>query len=496
MNLAAVFERHPADAVALISRGRTITYGEVRDAAARLRGGLVAQGLEPGDRVAIVCGNNPYFVASYLAVLGAGMIAVPLNPLSPPVELVSELATVGARGVIVGPTARAAFEDLDRDLIPSVEVVVGCGFLPEGGTSFDDLAESDPAPLVDCDDSDVAVLIFTSGTAGAPKAAMLTHGNLRSNIAQVLSIPGNEHTADDVVFAVLPMFHIFGLNVVLGVAFAVGSSVLLVERFDPASAVEAIAKHGVTVVTGPPTMWSALASTPDLPADALSTVRLAVSGAARLGEDTARAIRERFGVHLDEGYGLTEASPAVASSTGTDAPVGSVGVPVPGLEIRLVDDAGDDVLIGDPGEVWVRGPNVFAGYWNDEAATAAVIDADGWLHTGDVATVDDDGFLYLVDRRKDLIIVSGFNVYPAEVEEVLMTHPAIEACAVVGVPHPYTGEAIKAYVVGAPGSNIEEDEVVAFCAERLARYKCPDKVWFVDEVPMGVAGKVLRRALR
>ena len=186
----------------------------------------------------------------------------------------------------------------------------------------------------------------------------------------------------------------------------------------------------------------------------------------------------------------------VTTSLGTDAPIGSVGVPVPGLEIRLVDDDGDDVLIGDSGEVWVRGPNVFAGYWNDQEATDRAINSQGWLVTGDVATVDDNGYLFLVDRVKDLIIVSGFNVYPAEVEEVLMQHPAIDACAVVGVPHPYSGEAVKAYVVTVKGESIEEDEVVKFCSTRLARYKCPEKVWFVDEVPMGMGGKVLRRALR
>ena len=298
------------------------------------------------------------------------------------------------------------------------------------------------------------------------------------------------------VFAVLPMFHIFRLNVVLGVTFAVGARLLLVERFDPISAIESIQKHQATIVTGPPTMWAAWAGLPEAPEHAFDSVRLAVSGAARLPDEVARTMQRRYDVHLTEGYGLTEASPVVTSAVGTDAPVGSVGVPVPGLELRLVDEDGDDVLIGDSGELWVRGPNVFAGYWNDEDATARAINPEGWLVTGDVATVDDGGYLYLVDRVKDLIIVSGFNVYPAEVEEVLMQHPAIDACAVVGVPHPYSGEAVKAYVVTADGQSIEEDEVVRFCSSRLARYKCPEKVWFVDEVPQGMGGKVLRRALR
>ena len=205
---------------------------------------------------------------------------------------------------------------------------------------------------------------------------------------------------------------------------------------------------------------------------------------------------ERYGLAVKEGYGLTEASPVVTTGLGVDAPVGSVGVPVPGMEVRLVDLSGEDVLVGDAGEIWVRGPNVFGGYWEDEEATARILDPEGWLHTGDLAVVDDDGFIYLVDRIKDLIIVSGFNVFPAEVEEVLLEHPAIEAAAVIGVPHPYTGEAVRAYVVARSGFSIEEDDVIDFVAGRLARYKCPNKVTFVEEIPVGLGGKVLRKALK
>jgi len=496
VNLVSVFERHDPAEVALISRGKYTTYGELGEQTARLRGALRGFGLEPGDRVAIVAGNNWYFVASYLAVLGAGLVAVPLNPTSPPLELESQIHSVGARAIVLGPSARDRFARVDRARVPTVEFVIGCGFVPEGGVDLDGLLSTDPAPLVDRDDDALALLVFTSGTGGAPKAAKLSHGNLRTNIAQTLSFPGAGQTPADVVFAVLPLFHIFGLNVVLGSALAMGAKLLLVERFDPISAIESIQKHGATVVTGPPTMWGAWVGLPDIPADAFSTVRVAASGAARLSEDTARAVERRLGVHLHEGYGLTEASPVVSSTIGSDAPFGSVGVPASGLEVRLVDESGDDVLVGDAGEVWVRGPNIFMGYWDDPETSERTVDADGWLHTGDVATVDDDGYLFLVDRLKDLIIVSGFNVYPAEVESVLMQHPAIEACAVVGVPHPYSGEAVKAYVVTVPGHSVEEDDIIAFCASRLARYKCPEKVWFVDEVPQGMGGKVLRRALR
>jgi long-chain acyl-CoA synthetase len=496
VNLVSIFHRHPSDSVALISRGRTTTYGALTESAERIRGGLIALGLEPDDRVAIVCGNNSYFATAYLAVLGAGLIAVPLNPNSPQVELVAELNNVDARAVIVGTTAKSCFERIPDDEVPGLRIRIGCGYTPDGGHDLDDLATHEPAEIVPREDSDVAVLIFTSGTAGSPKAAMITHGNLRTNIAQVLSSPGAGQTPDDVVFGVLPLFHIFGLNVVLGVTLAVGASLLMIERFDPTSALEAIQKHAATVVSGPPTMWAAWAGLPEIPEGALGSVRMAVSGAARLTEDVAKAIERRFGVRIHEGYGLTEASPVVTASIGTDAPIGSVGVPLPGLEVRLVDEDGDDVLVGDPGELWVRGPNVFAGYWGAPETSARTVNEDGWLITGDVATVDDNGYLFLVDRVKDLIIVSGFNVYPAEVEEVLMGHPAIDACAVVGVPHPYSGEAVKAYVVTVKGESIEEDDVVRFCATRLARYKCPEKVWFVDEVPQGMGGKVLRRALR
>jgi long-chain acyl-CoA synthetase len=497
VNLASIIDDHPAETVALISRGQETTYGELRDQVARLRGGLIELGVQPGDRVAVVANNNWYFVVGYLAVLGAGAVVVLLNPQSPLPETITELAEVGARAVIVGPTARARFDELDRSLVPELEILVGCGFAPVGGVDLDDLLRSEPAGLIERADDDLAVLAFTSGTAGLPRAAMLTHHNLFVNIRQILAAAPEESQAEnDVVFGVLPLFHIFGLNVVLGITLFTGSRVLLVERFDPISALEAIQHHGVTSIAGPPTMWAAFAGLVGVDPDVMASVRTAVSGASKLPIEVAEAVQARYGVDLYEGYGLTEASPVVTSPAGMDAPVGSVGVPLPGVELRIVDLLGDDVLVGDAGELLVRGPNVFVGYWGDPEATERVLDAEGWLHTGDVAVVDDDGFIYLVDRMKDLIIVSGFNVFPAEVEEVLIEHPAVDACAVIGVPHPYTGEAVKAYVVTRPGTSVEEDDIVAFCAERLARYKCPSKVWFVDDIPRGLGGKILRRTFR
>ncbi|MEY2454541.1 MAG: long-chain acyl-CoA synthetase [Acidimicrobiaceae bacterium] len=486
MNLAAVIDRHPDDAVALVYRDQTTTYGELRGQVGQLRGALVELGLAPGDRVAILCGNDGYFVTSYLAVLGAGLVAVPLNPLSPARELQRELVAVGVRAVIIGPAGEPSMSGVDAAEVPTLEHRIHA----------EDLPAAAPVPVVDRDATDLAAMIFTSGTAGSPKAAMLTHGNLLANLEQMQAHPGRAQNELDVSLGVLPLFHIFGLNVVLGLSLYAGSRVVLLERFDPVSALEAISRHGVTVLPGAPAMWTAWSALPEATHEAFATVRLAASGAAKLPLEIAERCEQRFGVTISEGYGLTEASPVVTTASGIAAKPGSIGVPLPGVRLRLVDADQDDVLIGDAGEIWVQGANVFAGYWNDAEATARALTPDGWLRTGDIAVVDDDGALYLVDRAKDLIIVSGFNVYPAEVEDVLLEHPAVEACAVVGVAHPYSGESVKAYVVLAPDQVVEEDSLIAFCADRLARYKCPERVTFVDALPVGLGGKVLRRALR
>jgi long-chain acyl-CoA synthetase len=397
---------------------------------------------------------------------------------------------------VVTPAASQAFAELDRSTLPDLQVVIETvGVDLPDAVVLDDLVTSAPAPVVDRDADDLAVLMFTSGTAGSPRAAMLTHGNLLANLEQVQAAGTRHQGADDVVFGLLPMFHIFGLNVMLDLSLMAGSRVLLIERFDPSSAVEAIARHGVTIVSGPPTMWSALAALGDV-SSSVASVRLAVSGAAKLPLEVVVAVRDNLGLALSEGYGLTETAPVVTSATGTDAPSGSIGPVLPGIEMRLVDADGTDALVGDSGEIWVRGPNVFKGYWNDPDASAAALTPDGWLRTGDIGVVDDDGFVFLVDRVKDLIIVSGFNVYPAEVEEVLIEHPAVQLAAVVGVPHPHTGEAVKAYVVLEPSVSADEDDIIAFCTDRLARYKCPSKIMFVSELPHNLSGKLLRRALR
>jgi long-chain acyl-CoA synthetase len=496
VNLASAIDAHPADGPVLVSQGETTTYGELRSQVAGVRGALVARGVAPGDRVAIVAANNPFFVAAYLGVLGVAGVAVPLNPLSPPPELGRELAIVGARLALVDDTGGSAFGG-EASTGPADLDVVAIGELVGG----------EPAAMVERADDDLAVLLFTSGTAGLPRAAMLTHGNLRANIDQIRATTASgavdpaagPATADDVALGVIPLFHIFGLNAVLGLALTVGATVVLVERFDPPAALALLAEHGITVVSGVPTMWRAWADLPSPDAgdaNPMASVRLGVSGAAALDPDLRRAIAARYGVVLAEGYGLTEASPVVTSGVGRQAPDGSIGLPLPGVLVRLIDRFGEDALVGDPGEVWVKGPNVFAGYWDEPEATRAALTEDGWLRTGDLAVVDDDGFLWLVDRAKDLVIVSGFNVVPAEVEAVLMGHPDVSEAAVVSVPDPRSGEAVKAFIVPVAGAHIDEAAIVDHATRHLARYKCPSIITFVDELPHGLTGKLLRRQLR
>jgi long-chain acyl-CoA synthetase len=511
MNLATIIDGHPDEAVALISRGQRTTYGELRRQVGELRGGLTRLGVGPGDRLAIVSGNTWFFAVTYLAALGAGAVVVPLNPSSPAAELTEQLGLVRPKTLVVGPAGREAVSEINTGALGVEHVLVPAGVKLDGSAPLDDLFGGDAAPVVERADDDLAALLFTSGTSGAPKAAMLTHGSLRANLEQAQRHPGRAVRADDIVLGVLPLFHIFGLNVVLGLTLFAGAAMVLVERFDPVSALETVANHKVTIILGAPPMFTAWATMPATELEGSDTesvvpearngpmadVRLVLTGAAPLASEVGVAFEQRFGIALRQGYGLTEASPIVTSSVvDGDPKPDSIGVALPGLEVRLVDEEGEDALEGDSGEIWVRGPNVFAGYWENPEASAAAVDSDGWLHTGDIAVADDDGFLFIVDRAKDLIIVSGFNVYPAEVEEALLDHPGIAQVAVVGVRHPYSGETVKAFVVPEPGQHLEEDEVIEFCADRLARYKCPTKVMFVTELPVGPAGKLLRRSLR
>ncbi|MDA3011725.1 MAG: AMP-binding protein [Actinomycetota bacterium] len=501
MNLASIVDGHEDSRPAIVSRGRVTDYGTLRSQVAGLRGSLVALGVGRNDRVALVCGNSRAFVVSYLATIGLGAIAVPLNPLAPAPELQRELEVVSPTLVVLEASGMPSFTGLSFDRLASLRHVIltdrqGATSIPDSldAHSFDEMVAGDPVPVVEVDDRQPAVLVFTSGTAGSPRAAILTHRNLMANIEQNRRMPDHVR-ADDVVFGVLPVFHIFGLNVVIGMSLDAGASIVLVQRFDPVTAIETIGQRGVTVVPGAPPVWVAWSMLEGFGTSHFASVRLALTGAARTPPEVADRLAEKFGITLREGYGLTEASPVVTSSVGVEPRRESVGRVVPGVEVRVVDSDGSDIIAGDSGEVLVRGENVFVGYWNDAAATARVLDDDGWLHTGDIATVDGDGYLYLLDRAKDLIIVSGFNVFPAEVEEVLMRHPAVREAGVVGVPHPQTGESVRAYVVLNEGHEADEDTLIDHCHDHVARYKCPNKVLIVESLPHNHFGKLLRRSL-
>lgn len=490
MNLADIVEPHPGSRVALVYEGGETTYGALRERAAALRARLVSSGVQPGDRVGLLLGSTPAFVLSYLGVLGIGAVAVPLNPQSPAPELARELRAVGARVVLTGP------EGADR--LPSGVAQMAVDPPGQGGQS-----DGEPPPIAQRDPSDPAVLLFTSGTAGAPKAAILSHENLHSNIEQVEMRVGLAATAEDVGLLVVPPYHILGLNAVLGVQLYAGAKLVMEESFEPEKTLELAGREKVTLLVGVPQLFAALAGVSGATGAELSSVRLACSGGAPLPASTASAFTKRFGVDLRQGYGLTEASPTVTfPDLSAPARSGTVGVPLPGVELKLVDEHGDEVLPGDPGEVLVRGPNVFCGYYGDEKATRQSLDGAGWLHTGDLGILSEEGELSIVDRQKDLVIVSGFNVYPGEVEDVLVEHELVAEAAVIGLPDDKTGEHVAAFVVLRPEAWPEGSEppagageLLEHCMARLARYKCPRSFTFVRELPHGPQGKILRRAV-
>ena len=491
---AAQRDRKPA----LVAGERSITYGELDERARRVAGALQAAGVRKGDRVALVLGNTPEFVEMLHGAWRIGAVVAPLNVMLTPEEAGYVLADAAATVVVTDrallPTVLAV-----RDRVASVErvLVTGSGPAPLETTSYEEaLARaSDPSPT-DLGEEDLALLSYTAGTTARPKGAMLTHGNLLANLDQMASVPALAEAESDVVLLALPLFHIYALNVVLGITLREGATAVLVERFDPAGTLELVERHRVTVLFGAPPMFAAWLHAAGQRDFDLSSVRLAVSGAAPLPGAVLDAFRERFGVTIWEGYGLTETAPAVTTNAlGERAKPDSIGLVLPGLEVRLVDDHGEEVEDGDPGEIVVRGPNVFRGYWNKPEESEAAF-RDGWLRTGDVAYRDEDGYLFIVDRTKDLVIVSGFNVFPKEVEDAIARHPKVSEVVVIGVPDERTGEAVKALIVPENGQTLTEEEVREHCRGTLARFKWPQTIELVDSLPKHVTGKVLRRALR
>jgi long-chain acyl-CoA synthetase len=501
VNLASLLSDTAArspDKPALAFRGRSITYAQLDDAVSRAAAALKDGGVEPDDRVALLLGNVPEFVYALYGIWRAGAVAVPLNVMLTAEEVGYILADAGTKAAVVEvgylPTilaVRDRLSDLDRILVIAGPPV------PTGTVSFEQ--ELDRPPLANGparEDDDLALLQYTSGTTARPKGAMLSHGNLRANLDQMNEVAGMRLDEDDVVLVVLPMFHIYALNVVVGMALRAGATIVLEERFDPVETLALIRRHRVTMIPGAPPMYGAWLAGEE-PGDAFGSVRMAVSGAAPLPPEVAEGFADRFGVKLWDSYGLTEAGPAVTTSAlGEEPKPGSIGLPLPGLEVRLVDEDGEDVEDGDPGEIAVRGPNVFRGYWGREDESAEAFLPGWWLRTGDVAVRDEGGALYLVDRKKDLIIVSGFNVYPTEVEDALLRYAAVAEVAVIGVPDERSGEAVKAFVVLKPGESATAEQILEDVRGFLARFKVPSALEIVDSLPKHVTGKVLRRALR
>jgi long-chain acyl-CoA synthetase len=486
------------DKAVLLFGDRKISYTELNERARRAAATFDALGLRKGDRVAVMLGNVPEFVEVLHGAWRVGLVIAPLNVMLTPDEAGYELADSDARTAVVDPAFLPTVLAV-RDRIPDLHTVLVTGPAPAapGTRSYEDaLASAGGHPPVDVGEDDLALISYTAGTTASPKGAVLTHGNLLANLDQMDSVPALEQAETDVVLLVLPLFHIYALNVVLGITIRRGATALLVERFDPVETLEAIRRHRVTVLFGAPPMFKAwLAAAEGRDVD-LSSVRIAVSGAAPLPGPVLEAFRDRLGVTIWEGYGLTETAPAVTTNAlGDVAKPDSIGLVLPGVEVRLVDEHGEDVEDGDPGEILVRGPNVFRGYWNRPEESNGSF-TKGWFRTGDVAYRDEDGYLFIVDRKKDLIIVSGFNVFPKEVEDVIAAHPKVAECAVVGVPDERTGEAVKALIVLRPGETSTEEEILEHCRGSLARFKWPRQIEFVPSLPMHVTGKVLRRALR
>jgi len=507
------------DRVALVEAGtgRRVTWSRLDAEVDLVARGLNALGLVSGYRVVIALTNRTEFVTTYLGALRAGLVAVPVNPRSATGELVRMLADCGARLVVTDTTtlvtARQAVAGLEDALASADEelrrttavpriVVVSAPTVP-GETSYDELltVEGTEVP-VSSDPERLAVLLYTSGTSGRPRAAMLSHRALIANIEQAAAVDPPMLTDDDVVLGVLPLFHVYGLNAVLGQVLRQRATLVLVDGFDVHDSLTVIEREAVTVLPVAPPVFAYWAAVPDL-RKPLSGVRLVLSGSAPLSRELVRSFTARTGLDVHQGYGLTEAAPVVTSTLCSRRPAaelagaGSVGAALPGVEIRLADDAGRPPERGDVGEIVVRGANLFSGYWPDGSDGP---DAEGWYATGDVGFLDGEGDLFLVDRLKELVIVSGFNVYPTEVEDVVAELDAVAEVAVIGTADPRTGEAVVAYVTPAAGTPYDaaevEERVREHCAIRLARFKQPTEVHVVDELPHTVTGKVAKGRLR
>ena len=476
--------------------GRTYTYRQLADATARVAGGLAAEGFGNGSTLAVMLPNMPeYFVAFHGAATAGGTVTT-INPSYGPSEVNHQLIDSGAGALVTIPM----FVDTALEAIAgtNVETVYVIGDAPDGTIPFTTLMQAEPlAEQAEVDvHEDVMVLPYSSGTTGLPKGVMLSHFNLVANIVQtepILEI----RPAEERVIAVLPFFHIYGMQVLMNAVIARGGTVVTMPRFDLEEFLSLVQDHEITIAYLVPPIVLALAKHPMIDRFDLSSLRLVFSGAAPLGAEIAVEASTRIGCDVSQGYGMTELSPVTHATPMGGFKPGSIGITVPNTEVRVVDpETGNDLGIDEDGELWIRGPQVMKGYLNNPAATAQTIDEDGWLHTGDIGHVDSDGHFYIVDRLKELIKYKAFQVPPAELEALLLTHPAVADAAVIGVPDEEAGELPKAFVVLKPGAQASEDDIKSFVADSVAGYKQVRIIEFIDAIPKSASGKILRRELR
>jgi long-chain acyl-CoA synthetase len=475
--------------------GTAATYGELDEQSGRFAAGLREAGLEPGDVVALQLPNVPQFLTGYFGALKAGMVVLPLNPLLMAPELEYHLSDSSAKLLIgfEGMHAEAS-KACERLGIPLYLVSFGAAPLPDDARPVSALMGSSDDEVVPRGPEDTAVLIYTSGTTGKPKGAELTHFQLYMNCTIAGQLFG--YRSDDVTLAVLPFFHVFGLSSVINVAVRYGGCLSIVPRFGVGDVLDIIERDRCTVIGGVPTMLHALAQQ-DITGRDLAALRVAVSGGASLPEDIMRTFEGKYGIEVLEGYGMSETASSCSFNRPGDRRVLSIGKPMWGVTMRVGDALDQPLPPGreNVGEILIRGHNVMKGYLGRPEATAETM-RGGWLHSGDLGYMDEDGFYFIVDRAKDLVIRGGYNVYPREIEEVLYAHPAVAEAAVIGKPDERLGEEVVAVVALQPGAELSSEEIIAYCRERLAAYKYPREVRFMGELPKGPSGKILKSALR
>ena len=495
--LTRTAEQNP-EKTAVIFRDQPTSYKEFNKRANQIANALIKLGVMPGDRVALYIHNLPIFMEAYYGILKAGASVVPMNVLYKAGEVEYILKDSGAKAILTfGPFAQVAMAaaanapDLRHVIVAAPQEVPGALSWRD---TFSSAPETEPGVTVYAEQ--VAVICYTSGTTGRPKGAMLSHRNLLGNCEQCMALPQIATRSEDVVWLALPLFHIYAMNLGMNLSVLNGATIVLIERFEPVSSLEAVQKYHCSVLYGAPPMFVAWVQMPAIRDYDLTSLRYVASGAAALPVSVLEAFQSLAGVPISEGYGLSEAAPVVTSNAaGPVTKPGTVGPALPGVEVKIVDENGQEVPRGQAGELICRGANIMLGYWHQAEATAQTLQ-DGWLHTGDIATMDEEGYVSIVDRKKDMIIVSGFNVYPREVEEVLFRHPAVADASVVQYPDPYQGESVMAFVVLKQGATTTEQEIIDYCRSEIATFKCPRKVVFRDELPKNNTGKVLRRELR